>query len=391
MRSASTAPHGAPSVPRRPRRRFPLLLVIILLLAVGLGGFAAGRRSAPATPGGRLLWLRSYLNLPADRTAPADGFWVAGYWLGDDSGSLQTAQAQVGRMDQLVLFGYGFDKEGNVTGADQELLRGITGRAKRVILFGNMGPSGFDKNVAHAILTNSSAQERAIRGILSKAQQLDAGGVQIDFEMIPDADRDAYTAFLGRLKDELRPHGQTLSVAVAAKTYDARDGWGGATDYAAVGRVVDYVYLMAYDEHWQGGEPGPVASLGWVERVVRYAIGVIPSQKVVLGLPLYGYEWSAEPGAGAATNKAYGPGRMERRTAQYGGQAQWSAEAGEVKAVFQTEDGQRVAWYPDRRSLEAKLRLAYQYNLKGVAFWRLGLEPDEWWEPIGAFRQNPAK
>ena len=59
--------------------------------------------------------------------------------------------------------------------------------------------------------------------------------------------------------------------------------------------------------------------------------------------------------------------------------------------MFLTDEGERIAWYPDERSLDAKLRLAYQYNLKGVAVWRVGLEPDEWWHRLGAFRLNPEK
>ncbi|OTA40405.1 MAG: hypothetical protein A6D92_18125 [Symbiobacterium thermophilum] len=124
--------------------------------------------------------------------------------------------------------------------------------------------------------------------------------------------------------------------------------------------------------------------------MIRYAIGVMPSQKILLGVPLYGYEWALEPEL-ADTNAAYGPGRMQRRAAQFGAEVVWDPVHAENRAVFLTDEGQRVAWFPDERSLEAKLRLAYQYNLKGIAVWRVGLEPDDWWHRMGEFRLNPEK
>jgi len=226
---------------------------------------------------------------------------------------------------------------------------------------------------------------------LAKATDLDAGGVQSDFENIPPTDRDAYTAFLKRLKGELQPLGMTLSIAAAAKTSDTRTGWGGATDYAAIGQIVDQFYIMAYDEHWRGGEPGPVASLTWTEEVVRYATGVMPAQKIVLGVPFYGYEWAVNPEEGTKNNKAYSFSTMSRRVGEMGGTAKWDPVSGENVATFKVNGSDRVAWWPDERSLEAKLKLAYQYNLKGIAAWRLGFEKDDWWEGLGAFRVKPTK
>lgn len=376
---------------RRPRRRsFWPFVAILLAILTGMGGFMLGGRMEPAKvldP----IWLRAVLNRPLDTSPPGDGFWITGYYVDYDYGSLESVKLNASHMDQVIIFGYGFDAAGNVTGKDQEIIRGVTSAQKRILLFGNMGDSGFDADLAHAILTDPAVGEQAITSMVAKAQELGVAGIQIDFENIPVEDRDAYTAFLQALKERLAPIGMSLSVAAAAKTSDAATGWGGATDYAAVGQIVDQFYIMAYDEHWLGGEPGPVASLGWVERVIRYATGVIPAQKIVLGTPAYGYEWSVEPDMGTEMNGAYGPNRMGLRMAEFGAEIHWDPVAGENKAAFVTEDGERVAWYPDERSMEAKLRLAYQYNLKGIALWRVGLEPDEWWHRLGEFRLNPEK
>ena len=378
--------------PPRPRRRTArvLLASVLVGVAAGVGGFYLGQRTAPHSPFDP-LWLRAHLNRPLDTSAPGDGFWITGYYVDYDSDSLESVRLNAPHMDQVIIFGYGFDWDGNAVGKDQELIRGVTGQQKRVLLFGNFGDGGFDPDLAHIILTDPQVQERAIAAMLTEAERLGVAGIQIDFENIPAEDREAYTEFLRRLKGRLEPLGLTLSVAAAAKTSDSATGWGGATDYEAIGQVVDQFYIMAYDEHWLGGEPGPVASLGWVERVIRYATGVMPSQKIVLGVPLYGYEWALDPELGTESNAAYGPGRMERRATDFGAEVQWDPVAGENKMVFHTDEGPRIAWYPDERSLDAKLRLAYQYNLKGIAVWRLGLEPEDWWYRMGAFRLNPEK
>lgn len=381
-------------LPGRPRRVWPrLMIAAALIAALGATAFTAyemGSRFAPASlldP----LWLRAYLDRPLDHGGPGNGFWVAGYYVDYDSGSLDVVKTRSAHMDQVVIFGYGFDAQGNLQGKEEQVVRGLVGQSKRIILFGNLTDGGFNEETAHAILTDKAVQDRAIKNLIAKAKGLDAGGVQIDFENIPGGDRDAYTAFLKRLKGELQPLGMTLSIAAAAKTNDTRTGWGGATDYAAIGQIVDQFYIMAYDEHWRGGEPGPVASLNWVEKVVRYAVGVMPSQKIVLGVPFYGYEWAADPKEGTANNKAYAFTRLNRRVEEYGGKVKWDPVVGENVATYKVNGSERIAWWPDQRSLDAKLKLAYQYNLKGLALWRLGFEDDEWWNAMGAFRLSPSK
>jgi spore germination protein YaaH len=365
-----------------------VLLAGIVLGAAG--GYKLAQHNSPA-PLWDPLWLRAYLDRPLDHTVPSKGFWVSGYYVDYDYTSLDVVKTRSTHMDQVVVFGYGFDQQGNLQGRDDEVVKGLVERPKRVILFGNLTGGAFNQETAHAILTSPSVQDRAVMNIVDTVKRLDAGGVQIDFENMAGSDRAAYTAFLARLKAQLQPLNMTLSISAAAKTNDTKTGWGGATDYAAVGQIVDQIYIMAYDEHWRGGEPGPVASLNWTEQVIRYATGVIPAQKIVLGVPFYGYEWATDPKAGDSANQAFGSRRLAQRAAENGGNIKWDPVSGENVATYKVNGSDRVAWWPDERSLQAKLKLAYQYNVKGIALWRLGFEDDTWWNGLGAFRLNPIK
>jgi spore germination protein len=379
-------------VRRRSARRIWLVAgaLTLLLLSVAYGSFEIGVRSGPVP-----LWdpiaVRAYLNRPLDTTSPSAGFWVTGYYVDYDRTSLNTVKTSAQHMDQIILFGYGFDRQGALLGEPQSLIKGITGPTKRVLLFANLTNGAFDKETAHLILTDAAVGDRAVNNIVRAATDLGVAGVQIDFEDMAPEDRDAYTAFLRRLAHELHQRELTLSIAAPAKTSDSHTGWGGAIDYVAIGQIVDTMYIMAYDEHWVGGEPGPIASLGWTERVIRYATGVMPAQKVVLGLPFYGYEWTADPKGDVKSNRSYSTLRMRQRLAEVGATAKWDPVVGENVATYKTAAGERIAWFPDERSLDAKLKLAYQYNLRGVAVWRLGFEPDDWWGQLGSFRLHPAK
>lgn len=368
------------------RRLVALSLVGGALAGVGLIGYRFGGATK-----GMPLWRpetwRAALNLPRDTRPPSTGFWVTGWHVDYDPDSTAVVDRESEGLDQVILFGWGFDEKGNVTGQDPFPIKGLTGPKKRVLLFGNFNATGFDADLANSIIADPTAGQRAIDGILAKVKAFGGSGVQIDFETIHLSDRDGYTAWLGRLADRLHKEGLTLAVAVPAKMSDNPSGFGGEVDYPGIGRVADYIYLMAYDRHYLGGEAGPNAPLDWTEDVVRYAVGVIPAQKLILGVPLYGHEWVADP----KLNASYGGAVLTKRVADAGAQAVWDPVAAENHAEWQSPEGKRVAWWGDERTLEAKLHLAYQYNLKGIALWRLGLEPERWWPNIHAFKQAPSK
>ncbi|HEX6971380.1 MAG TPA: glycosyl hydrolase family 18 protein, partial [Limnochordia bacterium] len=237
------------------------------------------------------------------------------------------------------------------------------------------GTDGFDASLIHAVLTDPSARARAISAIVAAVQRWGMSGVHIDFEDVPPADRNILTSFVAALSEKMRPLGLAVTMAVPAKTRDDRTSrWSGAFDYAALAPHLDALMLMTYDEHHPGGPPGPVASVGWVEEVVRYALAQgVPPSKIYLGLPAYGYDWAPD---GTATALTYHDAR--RLSMRHQVKIEWDETA---EVPFFRYQGHEV-WFEDRYSASHKLALVKEYGLGGVSVWRLGQEDPGLWTAI---------
>lgn len=240
------------------------------------------------------------------------------------------------------------------------------------------GAITFDAALASEILQNPASRAQAAEEIYRRLNEWNMTGVHIDFEQVLPKDRQNLNLFMKTLSERLRPAGYQVTIAVPAKVDDAfTSSWSGGYDYATISRYVDKMMLMTYDEHWRGGEPGPVASIGWVERVIRYALSVgVPPEKIVLGIPAYGYDW---PRRGQGRSVTYSEA-MELAS-RHGVRIQWDETA--KVPYFMYGDGRRV-YFENRSSISHKLKLVKEYGLSGISLWRLGQEDPGVWSVIRA-------
>lgn len=228
------------------------------------------------------------------------------------------------------------------------------------------------------MLHDQALMERHISALVALAGKPGYAGVDIDYEDLHADDREAFSAFVTRLGAALHAHRKLLSVAVFAKTTDA--GYAPrnvAQDYAAIGRAADQVRLMAYDYHWETSPPGPLAPVDWVRSVLSYARTQVPARKIILGIPLYGYDWAGRRAANLTWQQAtqlaarhHVPVRYDTRS-----ESSWFS--------YTAADGSRhEVWFETPASSRAKLTLARAAGIGGVFCWMYGDEAPGTWAAL---------
>jgi spore germination protein len=259
-----------------------------------------------------------------------------------------------------------------------------TAAAKGVQVFAaltNHRDGNFDRKLTHDVLNDPGKRARVVQSTVEIVRSHGYRGINVDFENMDPGDRALFTQFVRELAGTMRAGGFQTIVSVTAKASDApTSAWAGAFDYKALGEAADYVQLMTYDEHGTWSAAGPVASLPWVEQVVRYATGQIPGEKLLLGLPAYAYDWNvtANRGHRAHTWKA-----VHKLLAETGAEPKWDEPAQSPYFQYQAQDGSRhTVWYENEESIARKTRLVQQYELAGVSVWRMGFEDERFWQAV---------
>ena len=205
-------------------------------------------------------------------------------------------------------------------------------------------------------------------------------GINIDFEDIRPEDRPLLSDFMVRLAGKMRPAGKLVSQAVVAKTKDAMTGYGGAFDYPALSPSLDYAVVMAYDYHYAGGDAGPVAPIDWVRNVATYSASTFGPAKVVLGMPLYGYDWDITSGD---TARAISYRQALTRSKYTGATRTLDFASGSEVVRYRDDSGdQHEAWFESAATFAAKLRVVKEAGLAGFGVWRIGQEDSNVWDVL---------
>ncbi|MCM3387015.1 peptidoglycan-binding protein [Ureibacillus chungkukjangi] len=248
----------------------------------------------------------------------------------------------------------------------------------------------WDRTLGRAALANREALSTQIANAIIK-NNLD--GVQVDIENTTDVDRDAYTDLVRLLREKL-PADKEVSVAVAANPNGWTKGWHGTYNYKELAKYASYLMIMAYDESYEGGPEGPVASIGFVDRSIQYALKQgVPADKVVLGVPFYGRFWkegapASEGGKGISNTK------VDEMLVKYGGNVVFDEASKSPKATITIKSGDPTTtiagktlapgtyhiWYENNDSIREKLRLIHKYEIKGTGSWSLGQENTSMWQ-----------
>jgi len=231
------------------------------------------------------------------------------------------------------------------------------------------------------MLRDETLTDRTIAHVVAYAVAFGLDGINIDFENMYLKDQDLFTAYVEKLSEALKRVGKWVSIDVTVP--EGSDQWSKVYDRAALSGAVDYMFLMAYDEHWASStKAGSVASRDWVKTGIEKSLALIPREKLILGMPLYTRIWEE-----AGTSK-----KVSSSTMSYLRTDEWLKD-NNLTPVYDPKTGQNVVEYPaggskfkvwleDETSLGMRLDLMDQYKLPGLGFWSVDFANEEVWEII---------
>ncbi len=286
----------------------------------------------------------------------------------------------------ITPFSHHITAEGGLTPLRDETIItvGKNNRVAPLLSVTNLSEKNFDTELIRNFLNNEKAQNNLINNMIDMMRKKGYYGTIIDFERIPPEDRTKYNRFLEKLVARLHPLGYVVGTALAPKTYDVKAGaWHGAHDYSAHGRIVDFVIIMTYEWGWSGGPPMAVAPINEVRKVINYAVTVIPPKKIMMGMPLYGYDWTLPYTPRGEFAESVGNREAVDRARRYGVAIRYDEKAQSPYYNYIDEERrQHIVWFEDARSVEAKYKLVSEYGLRGVSYWVLAKPFPENWQVL---------
>lgn len=276
--------------------------------------------------------------------------------------------------------------------------------------------NNFSPKLTHEVLSQPNLRKQLIKELIGYSILYDFAGYNIDFENVNYSDRDLLTQFVREFSDVAHAYGLKVSMDVTAPSDSPN--WSMVYNRQALGKSLDYVMLMAYDQVGRTSPvAGPTATLPWVETSIKNTLQSVPAEKVILGMPLYMRVWyeaangkdlpkdladwpaavtetAVEAGTGtkqaAAAKAAAKKPKLFVRTLtladsqavrnKYKSSVVWDNALGLYKLDVQLPEGRLKIWFEDDKSLKEKVKLIPQYHLCGASFWRKGFEPANFWQ-----------
>jgi len=229
------------------------------------------------------------------------------------------------------------------------------------------------------ILHDPALARQHVEAIVSLVQREKYAGIDIDYEELHAGDQRVYTQFIAELARALHAHGKILSVAVFPQTgTPAPANPNSFQDYAALGKAADQVRIMGYNFHWANSRPGATAPISWVRSVLGYAKSQMPASKVVLGIPLFGYDWP--DGTGPAQTVSWL--QALRLSRQFGATARYDKTSQAPFFSYASSGRTHTVWFENAASSRAKFEAVKGSGVAGVFLWMYGYEDPGTWPAL---------
>lgn len=300
------------------------------------------------------------------------------------------------QISALPLFMYRFDQDdptsiekfGQFADIEVETLVAIAHRNNVMImpvvhnlLYGEGGQEA-SREVVKTMLATPQSRRTTIDNIIALIDRFGFDGVNIDIEDVFMDDSGRLSEFYTELGSAMRSRGYFLSASVPARIrdYPPFNPFSDPFDYGVIGAAVDQFVVMLYNEHgWPGSGPGPVVSSGWMNKVIAYTLTKMPAEKIVAAISVFGFDFNLTTG-----QNTYATYEMAAKLAERYGQS-ITFDQDTLTPMFSYTDDQgneHEVWFENAESIIAKIRLAWQQGIAGVALWRLGMEDPAAWPRI---------
>lgn len=273
----------------------------------------------------------------------------------------------------LSPFSYSLTPDGELVAPPDERLieRAKESAVMPLMVVANISEGTFSTEVLSQILASEDARERLISSIMTELENKGYYGVNLDIEYISPDDKDAYNDFLRELSERLHNENYILITSVAPKySADQQGILYESHDYKVQGEVADYVIIMTYEWGFTYSSPMSVQPIEEVRKVLEYAITEIPSEKIIMGMPNYGYNWNLPYTRGTAAT-SIGLSAALDTAIKHNSEILYD-EKTQTPYYYYTENGKgHVVWFDDAKSIDAKLRLVDEFNLAGASYWTI--------------------
>ncbi len=276
----------------------------------------------------------------------------------------------------LIPFTYGITPSGGLVDLDDGALLALAREynISALMHLSTLTESGnFSNELANLVLNDMEIQNNLINSILSTIERKGYQGIDVDFEFVLPEDRIPYAQFINRLRETLNPLGYTVIAALAPKTSANQRGllYEGH-DYPLIGQAANAVLLMTYEWGYTYGPPLAVAPINQVRRVVDYALTEIPSDKMYLGIPNYGYDWTLPFVRGDSRAVSISNVTAVNIAREFGSDISFDSVAQAPFFRYTETDGtEHEVWFEDARSIREKLALAQDNQMRGIGYWNL--------------------
>lgn len=279
-------------------------------------------------------------------------------------------------IDQILFTGLQVKSDGKllINNGDEKLLS----KNKTIEIVPVIQNFKLSNKITTELLKNTKSIKTLVNELSSYLQTREYNKVNVNLEGVKPELYENFMYLIFKLKNKLGFSGHKLELTVPAKTENRiNTEWAGAYRYNELADIIERLVIMAYDYHWAGGIPGPIAPLSWVYNVIDYAVMEIPLSKICIALPFYGYDWPLENEKNRARGLSYY--QIQNILKNDDICVEWDQESSSPYFHYYSEDGKHEVWYENKASIFKKLNMLNKFNVKIVAFWRLGLEDPVIW------------